>query len=104
MDYGCCVWDSQTKKQKEELEKVQKNAARFITNNYDYTPGSTSMSMQRLGWIPLEEHRARIKSTAFYKGMHILSNIPIDKYQINNNNINTKAKSEIKMIEYQHQT
>ena len=54
-------------KQKEELEKVQKNAARFITNNYDYTPGSTSMNMQRLGWIPLEEHRARIKSTAFYK-------------------------------------
>ena len=47
------------------------------------TPGSTSMNMQRLGWIPLEERRARIKTTAFYKGMHNLSNIPIDKYQIN---------------------
>ena len=67
LDYGCCVWDPHTKKQKEELEKVQNNAARFVTNNYDYTPGSTSMNnMQILGCIPLEEHRARIKTTAFF--------------------------------------
>ena len=62
------------------MRKVQKNAARFMTNNYDYTPGSTSMNMQRLGWIRQEEHRTGIMTTAFYKGMHNLSNVPIDKY------------------------
>lgn len=31
-DYGCFIWDPQANKQIEELEKVQKNSARFIYN------------------------------------------------------------------------
>ena len=85
-------------KQKEELEKVQKNAARSITNNRDYPPGCTSMNTQRLGRIPLDEYRARIKTTAFYKGMHSFGDIPIDIYQINNHSINTRQNQN------QHQT
>ena len=31
LEYGCSVWDP-----KDELEKVQKRAARFVTDNYIY--------------------------------------------------------------------
>ena len=79
-----------TKRQKEELEKVQKTAARFITNNYHYTTGSTKANMQQLGWIPLEEHRARIKSTILYKARHKLVDLPIENFPINKHSINTR--------------
>ena len=94
LEYGCCVWDPHTRKQKDELEKVQKNAARFITNSYEYTPGSTKINMQKLNWIPLEEQRARIKSTIFYKGINKLIDIPIKECQLNSHNINTRQNNE----------
>ena len=37
--------------------------------------------MQRLGWIPPEEHMDRIKTTVLCKDMYNLCDIPIDKYQ-----------------------
>ena len=43
--------------------------------------------MQRLGWIPLEEHMDRIKTTVLCKDMYNLCDIPIDK-----TNKKTKAK------------
>ena len=85
-----CVWDPHTLKQKENLEKVKKNAARYITNDYSYTTGSTKANMHKLEWVPLEEHRARIKSTILYKGINNLIDIPIDVYQINNHQFNTR--------------
>ena len=67
LEYGCCVWDPYLKTQIDNLEKVNKNAARFITKNYSYTHGSTAQNMHDLGWIPLEEQRARNKLNIFFK-------------------------------------
>ena len=66
LEYGCCVWDPHLRTQVDNLEKVHKNAARFVNNNYSYTQGSTLHNMKQLGWIPLEEQRARNKITIFY--------------------------------------
>ena len=40
LEYGSSVWDPQNILLQDELGKVQKSAARFITGNYTYSPGS----------------------------------------------------------------
>ena len=78
LEYGCCVWDPHLKNQINNLEKVHKNAARFVTNNYQYEHGSTLQNMKQLGWTPLEEQRARNKMVIFFKATNDLIDIPIN--------------------------
>ena len=40
LDNGSSIWDPNTDKLQEELEKVQNRAARFVTRNYVYETGS----------------------------------------------------------------
>ena len=40
LEYGSSVWDPQSILLKDELEKVQRRAARFVTGNYTYETGS----------------------------------------------------------------
>ena len=40
LDYGSSVWDPPGVVLQEELESVQKHAARFVTGNYNYETGS----------------------------------------------------------------
>ena len=40
LDYGSSVWDPPGVVLQEELESVQKRAARFVTGNYNYETGS----------------------------------------------------------------
>ena len=40
LEYGSSVWDPYTGELKEELERVQNCAARFVTRNYVYETGS----------------------------------------------------------------
>ena len=78
LEYGCCVWDPHTKNQKDKLEKVQKRAARFITQNYELKSGNTRINMENLGWVPLQERRARNKLNLLYKAKHSLVDIPTE--------------------------
>ena len=70
LEYRSCVWDPYHQTQVKEIEKVHKNAARFATNNHSYNTGRTKTNMNKLGWIPLEEQRAKHKVTTFFKAMH----------------------------------
>ena len=83
LDYGSCVWDPHHQKKIREIEKVQKNAAQFVTNNYSYTQGSTKANMTQLGWIPLEEQRARLKVTILYQAINGLVTIPMEHLRTN---------------------
>ena len=40
LEYGSSVWDPKSILLSDELEKVQKRAARFVTGNYTYETGS----------------------------------------------------------------
>ena len=40
LEYGISVWDPNTDKLQEELEKVQNRIQRFVTRNYVYETGS----------------------------------------------------------------
>ena len=83
LEYGCPVWDPHQKDQIENLERVQKNAARYILNDYTFVKGQTNSNRETLGWITQQEQRARIKVTTFYKGINGLIDIPTNQYQQN---------------------
>ena len=52
MFYGSSVWDPPGVVLQEELESVQKRAARFVTGNYNYETGSMTGILGQLNGNP----------------------------------------------------
>ena len=52
LDYGSSVWDPPGVVLQEELESVQKRAARFVTGNYNYETGSMTGILGQLNGKP----------------------------------------------------
>ena len=54
----------------DELEKVQKRAARFVTGNYvDYETGSMTGILKNLKWESLKKRRKDSRLIMLYKGL-----------------------------------
>ncbi len=49
LEYIAAIWDPHMKKDTDELEKLQRKAARFTTPKYDRTSSVTKM-LSDLGW------------------------------------------------------
>jgi hypothetical protein len=56
LEYCSSVWSPHTQKQKNNIEKVQRRAARYVTNRYHNTSSVTSM-IDHLQWKSLETRR-----------------------------------------------
>ena len=65
-EYASSSWNPYTDTGVNRLELVQKNAARFVCNNYKLTT-STSGLVSSLGWDTLEHRRLFNQSVLFYK-------------------------------------
>ena len=52
LEYGRSVWDHLNMSLQDELEKVQKGAARFITGNYTFETGSMTFELKQLSGNP----------------------------------------------------
>ena len=48
LEYGSSVWDPHYEGLIDDLEKVQKRAARFVTKNYTYEKGSMTDILKKL--------------------------------------------------------
>ena len=48
------AWDPYTAKDIQQLERVQRRAARFVKKNYRHTTSVTGL-LDELGWLPLFE-------------------------------------------------
>ena len=59
LDYGSSVWDPAGVVLQEELESVQKRAARFVTGNYNYETGSMTGILGQLKWESLKKKEER---------------------------------------------
>ena len=58
LEYGSASWDPYHSSDINQLEQVQRRAARFIHRNYwDRTPGCVSRMVNELGWQPLADRR-----------------------------------------------
>ena len=66
MEYASAVWDPHQENQTEELEKVQKRAARVTTNRFRNT-SSVSDMLEDLGWLSLKLRRRNARLTLMYK-------------------------------------
>ena len=78
LDYGSSVWDPPGVVLQEELESVQKRAARFVTGNYNYEPGSMTGILGQLKWESLKKRRKDNRLILLYKGLKGKASVPTD--------------------------
>ena len=64
--YASTVWSPYTKKNIDQIEMVQRRAARWVTNRYS-SYDSVSAMLGNLGWRSLENHRYDSRLAMFYK-------------------------------------
>ena len=76
LEYGSSVWDPNTPKLQDELEKVQNHAARFVTRNYVYETGSMTGILGQLKWESLKKRRKANRLILLYKGLKGKARIP----------------------------
>ena len=62
----------------DELENVQKRAARFVTRNYSYETGSMTGILEELKWETLQKRRKDNRLILLYKGLKGKARIPTD--------------------------
>jgi hypothetical protein len=66
LEYSASVWDPYEQQHKDQIEKVQRRAARFVLNRYHNTSSVTGM-LGLLNWETLEQRRRKSRLVAFYK-------------------------------------
>ena len=79
LQYGSSVWDPQSILLQDELEKVQKRAARFVTGNYVYETGSMTGILKQLQWESLKKRRKDSRLIMLYKGLKGAVSIPTNE-------------------------
>ena len=78
LEYGSTVWDPHCKGLNDELENVQKRAARFVTRNHSYETGSMTGILEELKWETLQKRRKDNRLILMYKGLKGKARIPTD--------------------------
>ena len=77
LDYGSSVWAPPGVVLQEELESVQKRAARFV-GNYNYETGSMTGILGQLKWEFLKKRRKDNRLILLYKGLKGKASVPTD--------------------------
>ena len=71
LEYGDVIWDSCSQYEKQELEKIQLEAARIATGTTKLI--STTALYKEVGWESLEQRRQTHKLTLFFKMFSLLT-------------------------------
>ena len=81
-EYGASVWDPHYQKDIDQLERIQKNAACFITGDYkSMTTGSMSKQLKKCNLPPLQERRWHLRLTLFYRIVEeLIPALPLEKF------------------------
>ena len=66
IEYASAVWSPYTKENINKIEKVQRRAARWVSNDYSSYSSITDM-LSSLGWRSLENRRTDTRLAMFYK-------------------------------------
>jgi len=76
MDYGTTAWDPYTNKNITKLEAIQRSAARYITRNYERTPGTVTELLKQLEFEPLQDRRRQLRLCMLFKIVNELVVVP----------------------------
>jgi len=79
LEYACTVWDPHYKKDINALDRVQRRAARYVTNRFHNTSSVTEM-LNGLGWESLQNRRIKFKLCMAYNAIHNNCAFPIHNY------------------------
>ena len=90
LEYVSAAWDPHSQNNIKTLEIIQRQAARFCTNNYSSEPGSVT----ELGWETLQTRRKSKRITTLYKMEHNIIDIPLDQYIKHNTRCSRKYNSQ----------
>ena len=74
LEYSCSVWHPHKKSNKDKIEKVQRRAARFVSNNFR-RKASVSEMLHDLGWQSLDGRRQDQRLVLFYKIINGLASV-----------------------------
>ena len=74
LEYSCYVWHPHKKSNKDKIEKVQRRAARFVSNNFR-RKASVSEMLHNLGWQSLDGRRQDQRLVLFYKIINGLASV-----------------------------
>jgi len=80
LEYASAAWDPYTARDSNQLDSVQRRAARFVKKDYRRTT-SVSQLVVQLGWESLSDRRMNARLSLFYKGLHGLAAVPVDQLQ-----------------------
>ena len=79
VEYASVVWSPYTKDNINKFEKVQRRAARWVSNDYSSYSSVTDM-LSNLGWRSLENRRTDMPLALFYKIVYGLVAITLPSY------------------------
>ena len=77
VEYRAPVWDPYQKYNSDKVERVQRQAARFIKSRYTRYYSVSDM-LDELGWQPLSQRRQEAQLILFYKIINGLAQVPFE--------------------------
>ena len=78
LEYASASWDPHCLKHIKTLERIQRQAARFCTQNYSREPGTLTQLLKDLQWDTLQTRRKIKRLTIIYKMEHNLIDVPLE--------------------------
>jgi len=66
LEYACTIWSPWQRRDVQNIEKVNRSAARFVTSNYYHTSSVSSM-IDQLEWQDLETRRQNFHLCLLFK-------------------------------------
>ena len=81
MEYAAVVWDPYYQTDIQQLEKVQRRAARWVLNDFSRYSSITNM-LQQLSWLSLQVHRKICRLQTLFKIIHNEYPLSIPSYYL----------------------
>jgi len=103
LEYASCVWDPFCRHNINQVEMVQRRAARFVCNRYHNT-SSVSDMISNLSWQSLETRRQIARTAMLYKALHGLVNLPTDNTYLPKSTRSTRNSNPHTFIPYSTST
>lgn len=97
LEYASQIWDPHLKKEVEQIERIQRKAARMVSNDYRQH-SSVSKMMNDLKWEPLSDRRQAARLSLLYQILHEEIEIPIDRELIQEG-----RRGRLKHLSHNHQ-
>ena len=84
LEYGAVIWDPFTQNEINEIERLQRQAASFITNDYhSWQTGSMTQTFKKCHPSTLQQRRKDIRLTFLFKIVEdMITAIPKDNYLV----------------------